>query len=69
VIEDAPVEELQRLLAMVDILEPLPPEELERLALLSSSMRLKEREALALDEYREASPTGKRAGAGARAWH
>ena len=49
-IEDAPVEELQRLLAMVDILEPLPPEELERLALLSSSMRLEEGEALALDE-------------------
>ena len=51
-IEDAPLEELQRLLAMVDILEPLPPEELERLALLSYPMRLEKREALALDEDR-----------------
>jgi CRP/FNR family cyclic AMP-dependent transcriptional regulator len=53
VIEDAPVKELERLLAMVDILEPLPPEELERLALLSSSMRLEAGEAIALDEDRE----------------
>jgi CRP/FNR family transcriptional regulator, cyclic AMP receptor protein len=53
VIEDAPVEELERLLAKVDILEPLLAEELERLALLSSSMRLEAGEALALDENRE----------------
>lgn len=53
-IEDAPVKELERLLATVDILEPLPPEEMERLALLSSSMHLKAGEAVALDEDREA---------------
>ncbi len=52
-IEDAPLKELERLLAMVDILEPLPPEELERLALFSSSMRLEAGEALDLDENRE----------------
>ena len=49
-IEDAPAKELERLLAKVDILEPLPPEEVERLALLFSSMRLEAREAIALDE-------------------
>ncbi len=38
---------------MVDILEPLPQEELERLALLSSSMHLEAGEAFALDEDRE----------------
>jgi hypothetical protein len=53
VIEDAPVKELERLIAKVDILEPLPPEEVERLALLSSSMRLEAGEAIALDEERE----------------
>src|SRR3712207_3981270 len=52
-IEDAPAKELERLLAKVDILEPLPPEEVERLALLSSSMRLEAGEAIALDEDRE----------------
>ncbi len=52
-IEDAPVRELERLLAKVDILEPLPQEKLERLALLSSSMRLGVGEAVALDEDRE----------------
>ena len=52
-IEDAPLKELEHLLAKVDILEPLPPEELERLALLSSSMRLEAGEALALEEDRE----------------
>ncbi len=51
--EDAPVRELERLLAKVDILEPLPPEELERLTLLASSMRLEGGEAIALDEDRE----------------
>jgi CRP/FNR family cyclic AMP-dependent transcriptional regulator len=50
VIEDAPVKELERLLAVVDILEPLPPEEVDRLALLSSSIRLEAGEAVALDE-------------------
>ena len=45
--------ELERLLAKVDILEPLPPEELERLAPLSSSMRLEAGEAVALEEDRE----------------
>jgi len=53
VIEQTPLKELERLLALVDILEPLPPQELERLALLSSSMRLEEGEALALDENPE----------------
>jgi CRP/FNR family cyclic AMP-dependent transcriptional regulator len=53
VIEDAPAKELERLLTKVDILEPLPPEEVERLALLSSSMRLEASEAIALDEERE----------------
>jgi CRP/FNR family cyclic AMP-dependent transcriptional regulator len=53
VIEDAPVNELERLLAKVDILEPLPSEEVERLALLSSSVRLEAGEAIALDEDRE----------------
>jgi CRP-like cAMP-binding protein len=53
VIEDALVRELERLLARVDIFEPLPPEEVERLALLSSSMRLRRGEAVALDENRE----------------
>ena len=52
-IEDAPVKELERLLAKVDILEPLPPEQVERLAALSSSMRLEAGEAIALDEDRE----------------
>ena len=52
-IEDAPLNEFERLLAKVDILEPLPPEELERLALLSSSIRLEGGEAIALDEDRE----------------
>ncbi len=52
-IENAPVKEPGRLLAKVDILEPLPPEEVERLALLSSSMRLEAGEAIALDEDRE----------------
>jgi hypothetical protein len=40
VIEDALPKKLGRLLVKVDILEPLPPEEVERVALLSSSMRL-----------------------------
>jgi CRP/FNR family cyclic AMP-dependent transcriptional regulator len=53
VIEDAPVRELERLLAKVDILEPLTPEEVKRLALLSSSTRLKAGEAVALDEDQE----------------
>jgi CRP/FNR family transcriptional regulator, cyclic AMP receptor protein len=54
VIEDAPVKELERLIAKVDILKPLPPEEVERLALLSSSMRLEVGEAIAVDEDQEA---------------
>ena len=52
-IEDAPVKEPERLLARVDILEPLLPEEVERLALLSSSMRLDAGEIFVLDEDRE----------------
>ncbi len=52
-IEDAPVKELERLLAKVDILQPLPLKELERLALLCSSMRLEAGEAIALEEGRE----------------
>ena len=53
-IEDAPVKELERLIAKVDILKPVPPEEVERLALLSSSMRLEVGEAIAVDEDQEA---------------
>jgi CRP-like cAMP-binding protein len=53
VIEDTPVMELERLLAKVHILEPLPPEEMERLASLASSMRLEAGEAVALEEDRE----------------
>jgi CRP/FNR family transcriptional regulator, cyclic AMP receptor protein len=53
VIENAPAKELERLLAKVDILEPLPPEQVERLASLSSSMRLEAGEAIALDGDRE----------------
>jgi CRP-like cAMP-binding protein len=53
VIEDAPVKELESLLAKVDILEPLPPEEVERLALRSTAVRLEAGEAFALDEDRE----------------
>jgi CRP/FNR family cyclic AMP-dependent transcriptional regulator len=53
VIEDAPAKELERLLGRVDILEPLPAEEVERLALLPSWTRLDAGEALALDEDRE----------------
>jgi CRP/FNR family cyclic AMP-dependent transcriptional regulator len=53
VIEDVPLKELECLLAKVDILEPLPAEELERLALLSFSTYLEAGEALALDENRE----------------
>ena len=52
-IEDAPVKELERLLAKVDILEPLPPEEVERLALRSTAVRLEAGEAFALEEERE----------------
>jgi hypothetical protein len=54
VIEDAPLQGLEGLLARVDILESLPPQELEHLALLSTSMRLEVGEALVLDEDREA---------------
>jgi CRP/FNR family transcriptional regulator, cyclic AMP receptor protein len=53
VIEDVPLKELERLLAKVDILEPLPPEEVERLASLSYSVHLEAGEAVALDEDRE----------------
>jgi CRP/FNR family transcriptional regulator, cyclic AMP receptor protein len=53
VIEDAPLKELERLLAKVDILEQLPPEEVERLSLLASSRRLEPGRAIALDEDRE----------------
>ena len=52
-IEDAPLKELERHLAKVDILEQLPPEEVERLSLLASSRRLEPGRAIALDEDRE----------------
>ena len=52
-IEDALPKKLGRLLVKVDILEPLPPEEVERVALLSSSMRLEVREAVALGDDRK----------------
>jgi CRP-like cAMP-binding protein len=53
VIEDVPLKELERLLAKVDILEPLPPEEVERVASLSYSVHLEAGEAFALDKDRE----------------
>jgi CRP/FNR family transcriptional regulator, cyclic AMP receptor protein len=52
VIEDVPVEGLERRLAKVDILDPLAPEEVERLASLRSSVRLAAGEDVALDEDR-----------------
>jgi CRP/FNR family transcriptional regulator, cyclic AMP receptor protein len=52
VIEDVPVKESDSLLAMVDIFEPLPPEEVERVALRSSSVHLQTGGAVALDEDR-----------------
>ena len=52
-IEDAPVKELECLLAKVDILEPLPTEEVQRLALRSTAVRLEAGEAFALEEDRE----------------
>ena len=52
-IEDVPLKELERLLAKVDILEPLPPEDVERVASLSYSVHLEAGEAFALDEARE----------------
>ena len=52
-IEDVPLKELERLLAKVDILEPLPPEEVKRLASLSYSVHLEAGEAFALDKDRE----------------
>jgi CRP/FNR family transcriptional regulator, cyclic AMP receptor protein len=53
VIEDAPVKELECLLAKVDILEPLPTEEVQRLALRSTAVRLEASEAFTLEEDRE----------------
>jgi CRP/FNR family transcriptional regulator len=47
-----PVEGLERLLAKVDILDPLAPEEVERLTSLSSSVRLAAGEDVALAEDR-----------------
>ena len=52
-IEDAPVKELECLLAKVDILEPLPTEEVQRLALRSTAVRLEASEAFTLEEDRE----------------
>ena len=52
-IEDAPVKELESLLAKVDILEPLPPEEVQRLAFRSTAVRLEAGEAFTLEEDRE----------------
>ena len=53
-IEGISVDEQRWLLAKVDILEQLPPEEAERLALLSSAVRLEAGEAIALAEDRQA---------------
>jgi CRP/FNR family transcriptional regulator len=47
-----PVEEWRRLLALVDVLEPLPPAEIERLASLGSFVPLREGEVLPLAEDR-----------------
>ena len=52
-IEDAPVQEPERLLAKVDVLKPLLPEEVERLASLSTSMCLEAGEVITPDEDRE----------------
>ena len=52
-IEGISVDEQRWLFAKVDILEQLPPEEAERLALLSSSVRLEAGEAIALAEDRQ----------------
>ncbi len=48
---DRPAAE-QRLLALVDILEPLPPQEIEHLALRGAFVHLQTREALHLEEDR-----------------
>jgi hypothetical protein len=53
VTEHATEQQQQRLLAKVDVLESLSPEEAERLALLSSSVRLEAGEAIALAEDRQ----------------
>ncbi len=52
-IEGVHADEQRWLLAKVDVLEQLPPHELERLALLSSLRRLEAGESFALDEDRE----------------
>ena len=52
--EGVPMKEERWPLAKVDILEPLSPEELERLALLSASVHLGAGEAFALEEGRSA---------------
>jgi CRP/FNR family cyclic AMP-dependent transcriptional regulator len=54
VIEDVPVEQLERLLPKVDILESLPPEEVEHVALVSHSVHLERGEVFGLDENRRA---------------
>jgi CRP/FNR family transcriptional regulator, cyclic AMP receptor protein len=54
VIEGVPQEEQERHLAEVDILGSLPPEEIERLALLYASVHLGAGETFALDEERRA---------------
>ena len=51
-IEGVPMKEELRPLAMVDILEPLSPEEIERLALLSVPVHLGVRETFTLEEDR-----------------
>ncbi len=53
-IEDVPQEKQGRPLAEVDILTSLPPEEIERLALLSASVHLGAGETFALGEERRA---------------
>jgi CRP/FNR family transcriptional regulator, cyclic AMP receptor protein len=52
VAESGPLEEQKRLLAMVDILEPLSPLEIEHLALRSTAVRLEAGETFVLDENR-----------------
>jgi CRP/FNR family transcriptional regulator, cyclic AMP receptor protein len=54
VIEGVPQEEQGQALAEVDILALLPPEEIERFALLSASVQLGAGETFALDEERRA---------------
>jgi hypothetical protein len=55
--EGVTLERWKRLLALVDILEPLPPEEIKRLAASRSFIQLGAGEILVLEENRRSRPT------------